>query len=197
MERWIILGFLLCHQHLNQQVAMDLFKMVGPRDVGVMLDWQTPSGKLSLFLSPFIQKISVPLYHQSGVSVFVGADALPRRGHQNPFLRYLLFRERQGIPQKGRLETFFRWRPNFSVAIRLYCEMLKPFALPSQVEEIKECYNHALQHAHLLHRERRKFLRTALKELALVFTDQPGLLGKSPYHYQAYRYLTLRQQQQQ
>ena len=28
MERWIILGFLLCHQHLNQQVAMDLFKMV-------------------------------------------------------------------------------------------------------------------------------------------------------------------------
>ncbi len=28
-----------------------------------------------------------------------------------------------------------------------------------------------------LHREKRKFLRSALKELALVFTDQPGLLG--------------------
>lgn len=29
----------------------------------------------------------------------------------------------------------------------------------------------------IIHRERRKFLRTALKELATVFTDQPGLLG--------------------
>ena len=29
----------------------------------------------------------------------------------------------------------------------------------------------------VLHRERRKFLRTALKELALIYTDQPGLLG--------------------
>ena len=28
-----------------------------------------------------------------------------------------------------------------------------------------------------IHRERRKFLRSALKELALIFTDQPGLLG--------------------
>ena len=28
-----------------------------------------------------------------------------------------------------------------------------------------------------IHREKRKFLRTALKELATVFTDQPGLLG--------------------
>jgi NCK-associated protein 1 len=27
------------------------------------------------------------------------------------------------------------------------------------------------------HRERRKFLRTALKELGLILTDQPGLLG--------------------
>jgi NCK-associated protein 1 len=28
-----------------------------------------------------------------------------------------------------------------------------------------------------MHKDRRKFLRTALKELALLFTDQPGLLG--------------------
>jgi NCK-associated protein 1 len=27
------------------------------------------------------------------------------------------------------------------------------------------------------HRERRKFLRTTLKELGLILTDQPGLLG--------------------
>lgn len=31
--------------------------------------------------------------------------------------------------------------------------------------------------AGLLHRERRKFLRSALKELCLVLGDQPGLLG--------------------
>lgn len=43
--------------------------------------------------------------------------------------------------------------------------------------EIKESYNYVLQTATLLHRERRKFLRTALKELGLILTDQPGLLG--------------------
>lgn len=32
-------------------------------------------------------------------------------------------------------------------------------------------------HRPLMHRERRKYLRTALKELALILTDQPGLLG--------------------
>lgn len=46
-----------------------------------------------------------------------------------------------------------------------------------RISEVKECYNHAVQKAGLLHRERRKFLRTALKELALILTDQPGLLG--------------------
>lgn len=46
-----------------------------------------------------------------------------------------------------------------------------------RISEVKECYNQAVQKAGLLHRERRKFLRTALKELALIMTDQPGLLG--------------------
>lgn len=46
-----------------------------------------------------------------------------------------------------------------------------------RITEVKDCYNHALQKAALMHRERRKFLRTALKELGLVLTDQPGLLG--------------------
>lgn len=27
------------------------------------------------------------------------------------------------------------------------------------------------------HRERRKYLKSTLKELGLIFTDQPGLLG--------------------
>lgn len=46
-----------------------------------------------------------------------------------------------------------------------------------RISEVKDCYNHAVQKAALMHRERRKFLRTALKELAMIFTDQPGLLG--------------------
>lgn len=46
-----------------------------------------------------------------------------------------------------------------------------------RISEVKECYNHAVQKAGFIHRERRKFLRTALKELGLIITDQPGLLG--------------------
>ncbi|XP_018565798.1 membrane-associated protein Hem [Anoplophora glabripennis] len=46
-----------------------------------------------------------------------------------------------------------------------------------RISEVKETYNHAVQKAGYNHRERRKFLRTALKELGLIFMDQPGLLG--------------------
>ncbi len=45
------------------------------------------------------------------------------------------------------------------------------------MSEIKECYGYAVQHAPALHRERRGFLRSALHELALLCSDQPGLLG--------------------
>ncbi|XP_076252392.1 nck associated protein 1 Hem [Rhynchophorus ferrugineus] len=46
-----------------------------------------------------------------------------------------------------------------------------------RISEIKEAYQQAIQKAGYNHRERRKFLRTALKELGLIFMDQPGLLG--------------------
>lgn len=46
-----------------------------------------------------------------------------------------------------------------------------------RVTEVKDFQQHALQTSPGLHRERRKFLRTALKELSLIYTDQPGLLG--------------------
>lgn len=46
-----------------------------------------------------------------------------------------------------------------------------------RITEVKECFTHAVQKAGYCHRERRKFLRTALKELGLIFMDQPGLLG--------------------
>ncbi|CAG7822378.1 unnamed protein product [Allacma fusca] len=46
-----------------------------------------------------------------------------------------------------------------------------------RISEVKDAGSYAVQHAALMHRERRKFFRTALKEMALVMTDQPGLLG--------------------
>ncbi|CAB0009496.1 unnamed protein product [Nesidiocoris tenuis] len=46
-----------------------------------------------------------------------------------------------------------------------------------RISEVKDCYNQAIQRATHHHRERRKFLRAALKELAQILTDQPGLLG--------------------
>lgn len=42
---------------------------------------------------------------------------------------------------------------------------------------MKDCYNNAIQSASILHRERRTFLRSALRELSLLCSDQPGLLG--------------------
>lgn len=46
-----------------------------------------------------------------------------------------------------------------------------------RMHEVKECHTTAIQKAAYIHRERRKFLRTTLKELGLILTDQPGLLG--------------------
>ncbi|KAK7078914.1 Nck-associated protein 1, partial [Halocaridina rubra] len=49
--------------------------------------------------------------------------------------------------------------------------------LSKRTSDVKESYSQAVTHAPLMHRERRKYLRSALKELALILTDQPGLLG--------------------
>ena len=46
-----------------------------------------------------------------------------------------------------------------------------------KVSEVKECCSTAVQKASHKHRERRKFLRTSLKEFGLLLSDQPGLLG--------------------
>uniref|UniRef100_A0A8C4NIK5 NCK-associated protein 1 n=1 Tax=Eptatretus burgeri TaxID=7764 RepID=A0A8C4NIK5_EPTBU len=46
-----------------------------------------------------------------------------------------------------------------------------------RVADIRESKEQATLMAPRLHRERRKFLRTALKELSTVLADQPGLLG--------------------
>lgn len=107
IERWVILGFTLCHTFLNQEQPSKL--------------WITAlesSWVLALFRDEVIY------IHQY-------------------------------------IQTFFEGMKGYS----------------KRVSEVKECYNQAVQKAGYRHRERRKFLRTALKELGLILTDQPGLLG--------------------
>lgn len=46
-----------------------------------------------------------------------------------------------------------------------------------KVSDVKDAYNWISSNIAHIHRERRKFLRSALKELGLILSDQPGLLG--------------------
>ncbi|XP_062367057.1 nck-associated protein 1-like isoform X2 [Cinclus cinclus] len=46
-----------------------------------------------------------------------------------------------------------------------------------RVADVKECRDHAVAHSPALHRGRRSFLRGAVRELAALLEDQPGLLG--------------------
>ncbi|CAG2114634.1 unnamed protein product [Medioppia subpectinata] len=107
MERYIIYGFLLIHQYLNQAITQDLFTKA------LHCGWVTT-----------------------------------------------LFRD-----EVLHTHTF----------IQQYFESHKGYN--KRVSEVKDAYNWVLQHSGHIHRERRKFLRTALKELGLILTDQPGLLG--------------------
>lgn len=59
--------------------------------------------------------------------------------------------------------------------IQAFFEGIKGYS--KKVTEVKDCYNNAVQNACIIHRERRKFLRSALRELVLLSADQPGLLG--------------------
>ncbi|XP_055996356.1 nck-associated protein 1-like isoform X6 [Ostrea edulis] len=70
--------------------------------------------------------------------------------------------------------------------INTFFESLKGHNMSKRITEVKDLQHQALLSAPGIHRERRKFLRSALKELALIYTDQPGLLGpKGLYIFQA------------
>ncbi len=56
-----------------------------------------------------------------------------------------------------------------------FFESLKGYG--KKVSEVKDCYNSAVSNAATLHKERRGFLRSSLRELTLLCSDQPGLLG--------------------
>ncbi|XP_050438959.1 membrane-associated protein Hem [Adelges cooleyi] len=107
MEKWIIFGFLLCHQALSQEQAN------------------------KLWLSALESNWVIALFRDE--TIFIHSF----------------------------IQTFF--------------ETIKGYS--KRVSEIKDAYSHATQKAVYRHRERRKYLRTALKELGLILTDQPGLLG--------------------
>jgi NCK-associated protein 1 len=59
--------------------------------------------------------------------------------------------------------------------VQPFFESIKGYG--KKVSEVKEAYNVALQQSTKVHRERRKFLCSAMRELSLLCSDQPGLLG--------------------
>lgn len=78
--------------------------------------------------------------------------------------------------QNGWVTTLFRDEVIMTHAfVQQFFEGIKGYS--KRVADVKDAYNYSLQNAANNHRERRKFLRTALKELGLIFADQPGLLG--------------------
>ena len=46
-----------------------------------------------------------------------------------------------------------------------------------KVREIKELQHHAEQHATTIHKDRREYLRTSLRDMVLICTDEPGLIA--------------------
>ncbi|XP_068171059.1 nck-associated protein 1-like isoform X2 [Antennarius striatus] len=108
MERWIIIGFLLCHSSLNaNQASQDLWKMALRSGFNLTL---TRDEVLN------IHKVSEDL-----------------------------------------LDSF------------------KGYS--KRVADIKECRDYTVVNCGAIHRERRQFLRGAIKELFIVLEDEPGLLG--------------------
>ncbi|KAK5608775.1 Nck-associated protein 1-like [Crenichthys baileyi] len=108
MERWIIIGFLLCHSSLNtNQASQELWKM---------------ALRSGLYLN--LIREEVLNIHKVTEDLFDGMKGYSKR-----------------------------------------------------IADIKECRDHVLANCGAMHRERRHFLRAALKELFKILEDEPGLLG--------------------
>ncbi|KAJ8358953.1 hypothetical protein SKAU_G00154780 [Synaphobranchus kaupii] len=108
MERWIIIGFLLCHSSLNSnQASQDLWKM----------------GLCSGLYITLIRDEALNI-HKVTEDIFVSLKGYNKR-----------------------------------------------------IADIKESREHVIANCGAMHRERRHYLRGALKELSKVLEDEPGLLG--------------------
>ena len=109
MEKWILFGFMLCYQYLQEANAWDLWKQV----------------------------------LQAGYIIQLCRD--------------------EAIHIHGYIVAFF--------------ETIKGHNMKKKIEDVRDYQNNALQTSPGLHKERRKFLRSALRELTQIYADQPGLLG--------------------
>lgn len=80
------------------------------------------------------------------------------------------------VLQCGWVTTLFRDEvvPTHPFALQFF-ESMKGHN--KRVADIKDAHAWVNANVCLVHRERRKFLRSALKELGLILSDQPGLLG--------------------
>ncbi|KAF7664571.1 hypothetical protein LDENG_00169380 [Lucifuga dentata] len=108
MERWIIIGFMLCHSSLNtNQASQDLWKM---------------ALRSGLYLT--LTRDELLIIHKVSEDLFDSIKGYSKR-----------------------------------------------------VADIKECREHAIANSGAVHRERRQFLRGAMKELFNILEDEPGLLG--------------------
>ncbi|KAF0311325.1 Membrane-associated protein Hem [Amphibalanus amphitrite] len=78
--------------------------------------------------------------------------------------------------QSSWVTTLFRDETIFIHSyVQSFFESIKGYG--KRIAEVKECFNLAVANAGHMHRERRKFLRSALRDLGLILHDQPGLLG--------------------
>ncbi|KAK2861910.1 hypothetical protein Q5P01_001443 [Channa striata] len=108
MERWIIIGFLLCHSSLNNnQESQDLWKM---------------ALRSGLYLT--LTRDEILNIHKVSEDLFDSIKGYNKR-----------------------------------------------------IADIKECREYVMVNSGAMHRERRQFLRGAMKELFKVLDDEPGLLG--------------------
>ncbi|XP_070532704.1 nck-associated protein 1-like [Ptychodera flava] len=109
MERWLVLGFMLCYQKITQP---------GTPQTELLRQVLQSSWCITLF------RDEVLLHHKHLESLF------------------------ESVKGAGKM-----------------------------VSLVKECCSTAITTAGGIRKERRKYLRTSLKELSLILTDQPGLLG--------------------
>uniref|UniRef100_UPI00398F0427 nck-associated protein 1-like n=1 Tax=Pristiophorus japonicus TaxID=55135 RepID=UPI00398F0427 len=108
IERWIIIGFLLCHGSLNsEQACLSLWK---------------EAMQCSLCIELF--RDEVLFHHKVTEELFSGMKGYSKR-----------------------------------------------------TSDIKECREYATSNSGSVHREKRHFLRSAVRELSTILTEEPGLLG--------------------
>ncbi|KFM78035.1 Nck-associated protein 1, partial [Stegodyphus mimosarum] len=166
------------HSKLLFQALMSL-QQVFPRRNLTVEDWRK-SQMLSLIASP--SQMLNPAQTETMPCEYLSLDIMERWIIFGFILihQYLSQPPAQELFQSalhgGWVHTLFRDEVlQTHLYIQQFFESIKGYN--KRVSEVKDCFNYAIQNACLVHRERRKFLRTALKELGLILADQPGLFG--------------------